>query len=160
MLDNKRPQIEINLPNNIIVRKKYDKLEFKQNNQNNNEYEYILKDKLVLPNCNALSLQSEDSDDTSNYTLRLDSEKIKLPLIVRSRKIGDKMIIKNMKNSKKIKEIFIENKINNSERNVWPIVCDNNGQIIWLPGLKKSNLDVKKGDKYDIIIKYILKGEE
>ena len=72
-------------------------------------------------------------------------------------KTGDKINVKNMKNNKKVKEIFIENKISNIERNSIPIVTDNKGQIIWIPGIKKSNFDVKKDDNYDIIIKYILK---
>lgn len=158
--DNIRPQIEINLPNDMVVIKSYDKLIFKEKEQNNMQYEYIFKDNLFLPNGNKLLLQKDETNDTSNYTIRLNSKDIKLPLIVRTRKNGDRMIIKNMKHSKKLKEIFIENKIDNNERNIWPIVCDNDGQIIWLPGLKKSNLDVKKSDKYDIIIKYILKGEK
>ena len=155
-----RPQIKINLPNNIIAIKTYNKLTFKKNEQQKVDYSYIFKDNLILPNGNILLLQPDDNNDTSNYTIRLNSKNIKLPLIIRTRQQGDKMIVKNMTNSKKIKEIFIENKISNNERNSWPIVCDNNGQIIWLPGLKKSNLDVKKSDKYDIIIKYILKGEK
>lgn len=160
IIDNEKPQITIDLPNKLKIIKSYNKLLFKKDNQEKKEYEYIFSESLNLPNGNKLIKLDEDNTDTSNYIFRLNSNSVKLPLIVRTRKCGDKMLVKNMNHAKKIKEIFIENKINNNERKSWPIVCDNNGQIIWLPGLKKSNLDVKKSDNYDIIIKYILKGEK
>ena len=109
-----------------------------------------------LPN-GCLKVLDKDIDDNSNFIIRLNSENIKLPLHVRTKKQGDKILIKNMNNKKKVKEIFIECKLNNNERKVWPIVTDDNDEIIWIPGLKKSNLDVKKSNKYDIIIKYNLK---
>ena len=37
---------------------------------------------------------------------------------------------------------------------------DNSGKILWIPGVKKSNFDKEKNEKYDIIIKYILNKEE
>jgi len=157
IIENEKPQIEINLPNNINVKKTYNRLTFIKGIKSSEEYEYILKDKLLLPNGNTLEVLGKDIENNSNYVIRLNSENIQLPLHVRTKKQGDKMIIKNMTNAKKIKEIFIECKIDNDSRKEWPIVLDNTGQIIWIPGLKKSNFDVKKNDKYDIIIKYTLK---
>lgn len=156
LINNNKPQLSIELPNNILVIKTYDKLTFKNNINKNDEYEYILEDKLELPN-GTLEILSKDIDDTSNYTIRLNSEDLKLPLYVRNKKDGDKMIVKNMTNHKKVKDIFIENKISLHDRRIWPIVIDSEGKIIWIPGLKKSEFDIKKTNKYDIIIKYDLK---
>ena len=156
LINNNKPQLSIELPNNILVIKTYDKLTFKNNINKNDEYEYILEDKLELPN-GTLEILSEDNEDTSNYTIRLNSEDLKLPLYVRNKKDGDKMIVKNMTNHKKVKDIFIENKISLHDRRIWPIVIDSEGKIIWIPGLKKSEFDIKKTNKYDIIIKYDLK---
>jgi tRNA(Ile)-lysidine synthase len=69
------------------------------------------------------------------------ADKIKLPLIVRTRKNGDRMSLKGMDGTKKIKDIFIDSKISIKERDEWPIVTDQEGTIIWLPGLKKSALE-------------------
>lgn len=160
IIKNTKPQLTIDLPNNISVKKSYNKLIFSKEKNEIKEYEYILEDLLTLPNGNTLEVLTSDISDTSNYTIRLDSKKVKLPLIVRNKKDGDKIVVKNMQNSKKIKEIFIENKIDIEKRKEWPIVLDNTGQIIWVPGLKKSNLDIKKCDNYDIIIKYSLKERE
>lgn len=61
---------------------------------------------------------------------------------------------------KKIKDIFIDEKIPLSKRNAWPIVVDSEDKILWIPGLKKSDFDRPKDSKYDIIIKYLKKGEK
>ncbi len=51
------------------------------------------------------------------------------------------MTIKGMNGTKKVKDIFIDKKIPREERNLLPIVENGNGQIIWIPLVKKSNLD-------------------
>ena len=55
---------------------------------------------------------------------------------------------------KKIKDIFIDEKISIYDRELWPIVTDSEGTIIWLPGLKKSKFDKTKDENYDIILRY------
>ena len=49
--------------------------------------------------------------NNSNFICRLDSNEVTLPLIVRTRKFGDKMYVKGMNGSKKVKDIFIDKKI-------------------------------------------------
>ena len=64
------------------------------------------------------------------------------------------MVIKNMKNNKKLKDIFIDSKLTKEERENQPVVVDSAGNIIWLPGLKKSQFDKAKTENYDIILWY------
>ena len=64
------------------------------------------------------------------------------------------MIVKNMNNAKKIKDIFIDSKLSKSKRDNQPIVVDSKGTILWLPGLKKSKFDKAKNENYDIILWY------
>ena len=59
-----------------------------------------------------------------------------------------------MLGSKKVKDIFIDEKISMEEREMWPIVVDSNGVIVWIPGLKKSKYDKQITENYDIILKY------
>ena len=56
--------------------------------------------------------------------------------------------------NKKIKDIFINEKISINERKTWPILVDKNDEILWIPGLKKSKFDKTKTQNYDIIIRY------
>ena len=58
-----------------------------------------------------------------------------------------------MLGSKKIKDIFIDSKVDYNKRDSWPIVVDSTGEILWIPGLKKSKFNVKKTEKCDIILK-------
>ena len=67
---------------------------------------------------------------------------------------GDKIHIKNMNSPKKVKEIFINSKLSKDERDTQPIVVDSKGEIIWIPGLKKSKFDKAKNENYDIILWY------
>ena len=77
-----------------------------------------------------------------------------MPLYVRNRYDGDTIEVKNLNGKQKVKKIFIDNKISNSKRSIWPIVCDSDNNILWIPGLKKSKFDKKNEELYDIIIKY------
>ena len=117
------------------------------------KYEYEFTNYIKLPNGKIISVDN-DTKLTNNFVIHLSSSEIKLPFIVRTRKNGDSMIVKNMTGRKKINDIFIDSKISKTLRDEYPIVTDSTGQIIWIPGIKKSHLDRKKEEKYDIILKY------
>ena len=107
----------------------------------------------LLPNNHYIDIITT-SEETNNFVTRLNSKELSLPLYVRNRNNGDKMVIKNSKGTKKIKDIYIDSKINIEKRDSEPIVVDSNGNIIWLPGLKKSKFDKAKTEEYDIILWY------
>ena len=152
MINNSKPNIEISLPNNIIADKEYDKMSFREM-VINYDYNILVEKVTLLPNGKYLYMK-EVEDDNSNYVCRLSSDDVKLPLYVRSRKDGDKIDVMNLSGSKKVKDIFIDEKIPMSERNLWPIVVDSDDNIVWIPGLKKSKYNKSKEEKCDIIIKY------
>lgn len=146
-----KPNVTINIPNYELI-KEYNILSIKIS-KNIEDYKYILDDEVILPNGNKI-IKVKDSVLTSNYVIHIDSSNILLPLYVRNVKPGDLMTIKNMKGHKKIKDIFINEKINMTDRIGYPVVVDSNDEIIWLPGIKKSSFDGKKEGKYDIILEY------
>ena len=143
------------LPNEITVIKEYNKLYFNKNYGESHSYDFELSDKTVLGDYIFLF---RETDNTSNNVIRFNS--IKLPLRVITIQNADKMRVKNLNGSKKINDIFIDNKVPLSKRNKWPIVVDANNTILWLPALKKSEFDIPKGSNYDIIIEYLKKGEK
>ncbi|MFB4165036.1 tRNA lysidine(34) synthetase TilS [Alteribacillus sp. JSM 102045] len=65
------------------------------------------------------------------------------PLLIRKRKAGDKIQPLGMKGTKKVNRIFIDEKIPQVKRNIWPVVTDANGKVLWIPYLKKSSHHVK-----------------
>lgn len=152
MLETKKNS-SINLPNNtkgVLEYNKFKIVEIKQNSP----YNYTFYDKIKLP-CGGKIEIDNSSQLTSNYVIHLNSKDIKLPFHVRSRKDGDKITVKNMSGTKKVNDIFIDSKISKEQRDTYPIVTDDDDNIIWIPGIKKSNFDRKKDKKYDIILKYI-----
>lgn len=116
-------------------------------------YDLEFNDFVNLPNGKNIELVKNTSLN-SNYVIRLNSADILLPLRVRTRLDGDRMFVKNMEGSKKIKDIFIDCKVPLHDRDLWPIVLDSAGNIVWLPGLKKSKFDKKIDQECDIILKY------
>lgn len=77
----------------------------------------------------------------------LDGDKITTPLVVRSRKPGDRLRPLGMKGTKKVKDVFIDKKIPKEIRDLIPIVCSGE-DIIWLPGITinedfKANSETK-----------------
>ena len=153
IISNPKPNIEINLPDNLRITKSYNRLKITRNKNSNQEYNIPITEETLLPNGKIVRIVKE-SESNSNYVIRLNSKEITLPLYVRTRKDGDKMYIKNMESSKKIKDIFINSKLSKEERESQPIVVDKEGNIVWLPGLKKSKFDKAKNENYDIILWY------
>ena len=153
LINSERPNIEISLPDDLIVIKSYNTLTFTRHKNEKKGYLIKVEDNTLLPNNHIIKIIS-DNNDKSNYVTRINSKEIKLPLYVRQRKDGDKMVIKNMNDSKKIKSIFIDSKLSKEQRDNQPIVVDSNENIIWLPGLKKSKFDKDKNENYDIILWY------
>ena len=153
LLTSKKPNIKIKLPNNIVLIKQYDTLSFDVNNTNCINYCKELVNNLKINNKEFIFVNNEESD--SNYVCRLNSSDIKMPLYVRNRKNGDRIEIKNLNGSKKVKDVFIDEKISKDKRDGIPIVVDSAEKIVWIPGVKKSKYNKEKNEKYDIIIKYV-----
>ena len=142
----------ITLPNNYQALKSYNYYKIEKINKEA-AYEYILEDEVILPNHKVIRKVSQ-KEDKSNNTIRLNSKDITLPIKIRTRKNGDRMLVKNLNGTKKIKNIFIDEKIPIAKRGEIPIVTDSNNTILWLPGVKKSKFDVETSGIYDIILSY------
>ena len=72
---------------------------------------------------------------------------------------AEKKKAKGLNKKKKISDIFIEKKIPKEKRNNYPLLVDDNDNILWIPNIKKSKFNSSKNEMYDIIIKYCEKEE-
>ena len=153
IINNPKPNIEINLPDSLNIQKSYDKLKISRTKNNHKQYKIPLEKENYLPNGKRILIVDEVKGN-SNYCTKLNSKELLMPLYIRTREQGDKMVIKNMNNYKKIKDIYINNNITKEERETQPIVVDSSGEIVWLPGLKKSKFDKANKENYDIILWY------
>lgn len=153
LIKSKKSNSCVYLPNGVVVIKSYDEISFDYIDNEYEDYCYKIDNLVNLPNGKIIEVVSS-SNDTTNNTIRLNSKDIKLPLCVRNRHNGDKIVVKGLNGSKKISDIFIDEKIKKSLRDIWPIVLDNEDNVVWLPGLKKSSLDKEITEEYDIILRY------
>lgn len=153
LIYSKRANCYINLPNDVIARKSYNYFDIIREIDSISSYEIEFDKFVSLPNNHKIE-KVDYILDNSNYVCRLSSSEIVLPIIVRTRRFGDRISVKGLNGSKKVKDIFIDKKISLSKRDLWPIVLDSSGRVLWIPGLKKSKFDKKMNESYDIILKY------
>lgn len=139
------------LPNDYLGIKEYNYFRI-VHNKKREAFQLVLDKEVILPT--GVIRKIENTSDTSNYVLRLNSKDIILPIIIRSRKDGDRIAIKNLNGSKKVKDVLINEKIPVRKRDLFPIVTDSRNEILWLPGVKKSKFDVARNGIYDIILSY------
>lgn len=144
LVANDKSNIQIDFPRHLKLEKAYNKLifYFQTNEPTSHAFHEVLPvpGSVWLPDgasmkatyCNEISSQ----DEHTYYTL---ASRVALPLHVRTRRDGDRMRWSGLNGSKKVKDIFIDAKIPVRKRNSWPIVTDNNGEILWIVGLKKRD---------------------
>ena len=138
IINNNAPQLDYNLKNNFILKKRYQLITIGKEEKKN-----YFETKLTNVN---------DRIDTKEFSLffsknkPLDNEKyiilcyntIEWPLVVRNKKNGDKIIMSYGK--KKLKDLFINKKILREARNKALLVTDNSENILWVVGIAKSSL--------------------
>lgn len=153
---------KIDLPDEIKIKRIYEKLIIKRGNfkVNVDNYSKTIKlDSIVnLPHNYKLEIAKtnkyqgwrKDAGKTENCLV--DFAKIKLPLKVRNRRPGDRFTPLGLNGSKKIKDYFIDEKIKRSTRDKIPLVVDDNNLIIWVVGYHMND-KVKINKETDNILK-------
>jgi tRNA(Ile)-lysidine synthase len=140
------PSKALDLPNGLKVIRSYSQLSFQFEVKASTPYSFELTGPGVIKLPNGASIRMDVIDDKKNietkgYYALFPADKIKLPIEIRPRKIGDRMNPKGMTGTKKLKDIFIDSKVPIQDRDSWPVITDKNGWILWLPGLKKSAIE-------------------
>lgn len=121
---------ELQLVEDIFVFKDYES--FYISNKSNFEYEYIIEKECVFDN-EFIYL------DLINGKKELFIKGDPYPLKVCKPKKDEVVRIGNI--DKKVNRLFIDEKISNKDRSIWPVIKDKNGKIIFFPRKKekKSN---------------------
>lgn len=145
----------LDMPFNKVLVREYKELYFFKESHYIKTEEVLDKNKVF--NMFKIYLDKDGNLD-NNFVMRLNKKDVKLPLIIRTVKEDDVIILNNV-GTKKVKDIFKDSKVKEEIRKYYPIIADSNNKIVFIPGLKKSSLLKKKTDKYDIIITCELKEE-
>ncbi|WP_251554329.1 tRNA lysidine(34) synthetase TilS [Neobacillus muris] len=139
------PSGRLDFPKGLRVTRSYNELNFQFLTQGSEEYYFEIAGpgSVALPNGFSITITmgTQVRPGIHTNTALFDADHVKWPLIVRTRKKGDRMTLKGMKGSKKLKDIFIDQKVPLHDRDTWPVITDRDGCILWLPGLKKSSYE-------------------
>lgn len=139
-----KPQIKVNLPENIIVKKIYDRLRFSLGDiietQNfsysiNNTGTFKMKEINKTISLTEISKNDLILSGALHQEGFLDLDELKWPLRVRNFRRGDKFIPLGMNGFRKVKDIFIDNKIPSEERKKIPILVSRD-DIVWVYGIR------------------------
>ncbi|MCM3006925.1 tRNA lysidine(34) synthetase TilS [Priestia koreensis] len=153
------PSGRLHLPGGLQAIRSYNEclLTFEEKKDQSYSYHLTVPGQLTLPNGRKLICSIHNQHPIAvkgNDIFLLDERYIGETLTIRSRNLGDKLKIKGMKGTKKVKDIFIDAKVPLSERSVWPIVEDRDGTILWIPGLKKSSYELNTYQQQKYVILY------
>ena len=139
-----KPQIKVNLPENIIVKKIYNRLRLSLGDMietHNFSYSLNTIGRFQIQEINkTISFTEISKNDFSLSTASpqeafLDLEKLKWPLRTRNFRTGDRFIPLGMNGFKKVKDVFINNKIPSEERKKIPILVSRD-DIVWVYGIR------------------------
>ncbi|MDF2715440.1 MAG: tilS [Paenibacillus sp.] len=143
--------VSLDLHDRLKLIREYDHVMFVQEVPVPQPYEYFMEgpnDSLRLPEAgleleSALIGGSETADPSwkrsgGHDEARFDYELMHFPLTVRSRQSGDRMEPLGLKGTKKVKDMFIDEKMPPAARSRVPLVLDAAGRILWIPGVRRS----------------------
>lgn len=140
--------MQVHLPGNIIGEKKYDFFSIEsgisQLSRKIPEVLISIPGTTNLPAWNMRIISDLRHGVPCNLTLGPDEiladwQKIRMPVRLRSRKPGDTFCPFGMKGSKKLKDFFIELKIEKKKRESIPLVVDRDDTIVWIVGYRADD---------------------
>lgn len=102
----------------------------------------------------SIAFSEKNPKKRNNNCAVFDADKLSAPLTVSYRRDGDRISVQGMNGSKKISDIFTDEKIETEKRNFIPIVRKDN-EILYIGGLRQSSLySVDENTDKFIIISY------
>lgn len=140
------PSARCSLPGNWEAVRDYDKIRFSRTKPARKPQGYDVQ--LNVPGLTKLepcgasfeAIVTDEAVEADKWGMRwavFDAAKVTGTLRVRTRKRGDRIHIIGMDGHKKVKDLFIDEKISRKERDMWPLVTDE-ADILWIPGLRRS----------------------
>jgi tRNA(Ile)-lysidine synthase len=144
LIAHRKPQARINLPGHIVVKKRYDKLQFCAGEEKRRaDFSYPLEGpgRFHLEaisrtiTCEEISRDEFKGRSPSDWQCFLDLETLRWPLILRNFRLGDRFMPLGLNGFKKLKDLFIDNRIPHEQRKMIPIL-ESHGNIVWVGGIR------------------------
>jgi tRNA(Ile)-lysidine synthase len=147
LIENQKPNVFIQLPKGLIVKKEYDNLVFSLDEDQLKPFHYIIRDPGTInieETGQRISIEkidkqeSEPVEKSNTDTALIDGDKAKFPLTLRNFLPGDRFIPLGMNGRKKVKNFFIDLKVPLGDRKLAPILlCDD--KIVCICGHRIDN---------------------
>jgi len=151
-----KPGASLNLPGGVLVRRNYGRIEFRRaekaaerprgrTSPNASRESFTLKVSVpgtVRIASLGLSLRFRElkrlpASLATDRRAYMDMDRISFPIVVRNMKPGDRIQPLGMKGTRKLKSVFIDEKIPREIRGTIPVVADALS-ILWVPGVRLS----------------------
>ncbi|PFA63668.1 tRNA lysidine(34) synthetase TilS [Bacillus sp. AFS015802] len=159
ILKGKTPNASLDLPHGLKVTRAYHTCYFHFGELAVTEVPYHcelkVNKRLEIQGEYQFLLSSSPPDEAlTGDVIHLDPNEVSLPLYVRTRRSGDRMKVKGLEGSKKLKTLFIDHKLPPHLREAWPIVVDADDHILWVPGMKKSIYDLGEVQGNSLVLQF------
>lgn len=141
-----KPQLDYSLKENFVFKKRYI-VGFIDKKISSNSFHYEIKSFNDRIENNKFHIYLTNDKPKDAVYLKLCYNEIVFPLVVRNRKNGDEILLSY--GHKKLKDLFIDQKIKKETRDEIPIITDGNNNILWIYNIKKSSLVTKYNDSFD-----------
>jgi tRNA(Ile)-lysidine synthase len=167
LIQGRNRNLFLHLAGGIRARRDYDKLIFYSSSRQKKikKFKYRLKTPgiTIIPETGlklkTISMPGRKGlikKKTKNNNIKLfDYDKLKFPLLARNRFPGDRIRPLGMKGEKKLKDIFIDQKIPLPQRDSTPVIVSADKRIVWVVGAKTSD-EFKLTSKTKRVLKIIL----
>jgi tRNA(Ile)-lysidine synthase len=144
MLTAPRPNLLVNLPRDLVAIREYDTLVIKTRDDNQRETAEITipgPGSYQLPDGSCLRIEFSPppvNPGNSPTTAYFDGDRMPFPWHVRTFRPGDRLQPFGMNGRKKVKDLFIDEKIPRARRTLTPLLfCGH--ELIWVVGLRTSH---------------------
>ncbi len=153
----------------IVAHRDYDRLIIERTvndlSHNRAQRTLPLEGKLKLPDCIMVTKivpvkHIEPLNDLvgSKSAVYFDIDNVLSPLIIRHRRAGDIFTPFGFRGKKKLKDVFIDDKIPAYKRELIPLVVDRNDNILWIAGYRRSNMaPITEDTRKVLVIKLLLR---
>lgn len=143
LLEEDQDNGKIDFPQELQIERSYEWIiiSFSDQKPQNSTFQKVLHipNDIDLPNGSKLIATYTDHPPKVDHNLWGGAvNNIHLPLYIRTRKPGDRVSWPGLNGSKKVKDVFIDEKVPRKDRDKWPLVVDANGEIVWMVGLRKG----------------------
>ncbi|HNT33480.1 MAG TPA: tRNA lysidine(34) synthetase TilS [bacterium] len=159
------PQEDYSLPVGWVAQKRYDKLIIKPTSDADEDYCFPVTLGVSLPlpcgmhvTCDVLSraewadiTQKHPGQDSDHRMEGFDLRAIHLPLSIRNRRQGDRMVLEGGIH-KKVKDLLMDAKMPRERRRQIPLLVDAHGGILWIVGMRRSAIGWVGDDTEQVLV--------